>query len=71
MKVFVLEKTNGSWTPAEVNAIVAGQVEVESLPRLPNRLVAINKPLTGKNFKQLLGHSNFTEREVDYVVRWD
>ncbi len=71
MKVTVLTKTSGSWSPTEVNTLVnAGQVEVETLPSKPNIIVAMNKPLTGKSFKQLLGQANFSEREVDYHDRW-
>ncbi len=69
-KVTVLEKIEGVWSQAEVNALVGGSmVEVEQLGAKPNRIVVMNKPLR-KTISDSLGHSNFTEREVDYRNRW-
>lgn len=71
MKVTVLEKPIGeTWARYEVTAIVATMTAVEQLPRLPNRVVLMNKPIRGK-VSDALGHTNFTTREVDYHDRWD
>lgn len=70
--VTILEKPEGqTWSRAETGAMLAGSVECTSLGRFPRRLVAMNKPHNGKTFQQLLGHSNFTEREVPYGKEWD
>ena len=70
--VTILEKSdNGQWSAVEFNALVAACVEVESLRSKPSRLVAVNKPLSGETFEAVLGHSDFTAKEVDYYERWD
>ncbi|KKR37745.1 MAG: hypothetical protein UW46_C0006G0012 [Candidatus Yanofskybacteria bacterium GW2011_GWF1_44_227] len=70
MKVTVLEKpTGGTWSRSEVEAIMGTMTEVEQLPRLPNRIVLMNKPLRG-SISCALGHTNYVAREVDYHDRW-
>jgi hypothetical protein len=68
--VTILEKTSGSWSQQEVKAIVSCGTEVESLGKKPNRIVVMNKPLRGGTFQQILGHSDFVAKEVDYRDRW-
>jgi hypothetical protein len=70
MKVTLLEKATGTWSQEEVSAIVAEGTEVEQLRAKPLRLAVMNKPLSGKPFQQILGHGDFTTREVDYHQRW-
>ena len=70
-KVVILEKEkNGVWSPAEQNALIRASVEFEMLPAKPNKIVAMNKPLSGATFTAVLGHSNFTQKEVDFRNRW-
>lgn len=71
VKVTILEKPEGgNWSQVEVNAMIRGRVEVSELPSMPRRLVAENKPLDGRTFQQVLGHSGFAEREVEYRDRF-
>jgi hypothetical protein len=69
-KVTLLEKMNGTWSEAEVSALVRVSVEIERLRAKPGRLAAMNKPLSGCSFQDALGHADFTTREVDYRDRW-
>jgi len=72
-RVTLLEKADGGiWTPEEVSVIrtLGDDVEVESLRSKPNRLVVISKPTKEGTFQGVLGHSDFTVREVDYRDRW-
>ena len=72
-KVTMLEKPEGeTWSPQEVNNLVEkGGVEVEGLRAKPNRIVAMNKPLRGGTFQEILGdRCHFTATEVDFRDRW-
>lgn len=73
-KVTILEKPEGeTWSRQEVDALVQkGSVEVEGLTRAkPNRIVAMNKPLRGGTFQEILGDNcHFTATEADFRDRW-
>jgi hypothetical protein len=70
MKVTVLDRKNGVWSQVERSALTYKcQVEIESLGRMPGRLVIMNRP-TRHSFKEALGHADFTEKQVEYGDQW-
>lgn len=70
-KVILLEKEKGqTWSQTEINLLIIARVEVQGMNSIPHRLVAMNRPLNGRAFTRILGHSNFTTREVDFQDRW-
>lgn len=72
MKVTILDKSQGcTWSAHEVSLLVSVKVETGQLPAMPYRLVAYLKPRDGLTFQQVLGHSDFTEREVDIAEKWN
>jgi hypothetical protein len=71
-KVTRLYKSVGqTWSNQEVHLLVQnGSIEIERLPEKTELLVALNKPLNGRTFQELLIHSNFLTKEVEYKDRW-
>ena len=70
-RVTILETTDSrAWSKQEIEALAAAGIEVEGLQRMPNRIVAKNKPMHGIAFQGVFGHSRFTTRDVDFRDRW-
>jgi hypothetical protein len=70
-KAIILDKTKGNWSSGEVSALTEACGEVETLRSKPERVVvATREPFGGETLQQVLGHSDFTIKEVDYHSRW-
>jgi hypothetical protein len=54
-KAIILDRKTGKWTRAEQDALIGASVEFESHGKKPNRIVALNKPLSGATFEKVLG----------------
>ena len=59
------------WSDEEINLLRLAGLDVQINLQKLHRLVIRNQPLHGKTFAGILGHSNFTSREVTYANRWN
>lgn len=73
IRVTVLDKPEGEiWTPEEIKAlIIKGRCCIEGIGnRLSSQRIAIMSGPINKSISEVLGHSNFTSKVVNYQDRF-
>jgi hypothetical protein len=69
--VTVVQKSIGqTWSREEVSKLVQACGECEQHGNFPHRLVVKNKPIDGRTFQDVLGHSSFSTYGLPYYERW-